>query len=98
MYRGRSGDEGDRAERLAYQEAVDLAGPFQIHHVRNTGIAFGLFPGKAEPVTILTAIAVIWMLVYFARAGARHPLIPVALGLLLGGSLRTSPIACARGT
>ena len=27
------------------------------------------------------------MLVYFARAGARHPLIPVALGLLLGGSL-----------
>jgi signal peptidase II len=72
---------------LAYQEAIDLAGPFQIHHVRNTGIAFGLFPGKAEPVTILTGIAVIWMLVYFGRAGARHPLIPVALGLLLGGSL-----------
>jgi signal peptidase II len=72
---------------LAYQEAVDLAGPFAIHHVRNTGIAFGLFPGQAEPVTILTGIAVIWMLVYFARAGARHPMLPVALGLLLGGSL-----------
>lgn len=72
---------------LAYQEAIDLAGPFQIHHVRNTGIAFGLFPGKAEPVTILTGIAVIWMLVYFARSGARHPVLPVALGLLLGGSV-----------
>jgi signal peptidase II len=72
---------------LAFGEAVDLAGPFAIHHVRNTGIAFGLFPGSANPITILTGIAVIWMLVYFARSGARHPVLPVALGLLLGGSL-----------
>ena len=27
------------------------------------------------------------MLVFFARSGARHPILPVALGLLLGGSL-----------
>lgn len=72
---------------LALYDAVDLLGPFEIHHVRNTGIAFGLFPGAANPVTILTGIAVVWMLVYFARSGARHPLLPVALGLLLGGSL-----------
>jgi signal peptidase II len=73
--------------RLALGEAVDLAGPFQFHHVRNTGIAFGLFPGAASPVTILTGIAVIWMFVYFARSGARHPVLPVALGFLVGGSL-----------
>ena len=36
---------------------------------------------------MLTAVAVIWMLFYFARAGARHPVLPVALGLLVGGSL-----------
>ena len=35
----------------------------------------------------LTAVAVIWMLVFFARAGARHPVLPVALGLLIGGSV-----------
>ena len=35
----------------------------------------------------LTVIAVAWMLVYFARSGARHPVIPAALGLLIGGSL-----------
>jgi signal peptidase II len=75
-----------RAE-LALGEAVDLPGPFLIHHVRNTGIAFGLFPGQASPVTVLTGIAVIWMLFYFARSGARHPLFPVAFGFLLGGSL-----------
>ena len=38
-------------------------------------------------VTLLTAIAVGWMLVYFAKSGARHPVLPVALGLLIGGSL-----------
>jgi signal peptidase II len=26
------------------------------------------------------------MVFYFARAGARHPVLPVALGLLIGGS------------
>ena len=35
----------------------------------------------------LTAVAVIWMLVFFARSGARHPVLPVALGLLIGGSV-----------
>jgi signal peptidase II len=73
--------------QLALGEAIDLAGPFEFHHVRNTGIAFGLFPGAASPVTILTAIAVILMLVYFARSGARHPLLVVAFGFLIGGSV-----------
>ena len=27
------------------------------------------------------------MLVFFARSGARHPVLPVALGLLIGGSV-----------
>jgi signal peptidase II len=27
------------------------------------------------------------MLFYFAKSGARHPILPVALGLLVGGSL-----------
>jgi signal peptidase II len=27
------------------------------------------------------------MLVYFARSGARHPVLPVALGLVIGGSV-----------
>ena len=38
-------------------------------------------------VSILTVIAVAWMLVHFARSGSRHVLFPVALGLLVGGSL-----------
>jgi signal peptidase II len=38
-------------------------------------------------VTALTALAVGWMLLFFARSGARHPVLPVALGLVIGGSV-----------
>ena len=51
------------------------------------GIAFGLFSSATAVVTIVTAIAVVWMLVFFARSGSRHPVLPAALGLLIGGSL-----------
>lgn len=72
--------------QLEFGESVDVAGPLTIHHVRNSGIAFGLFSTWAQVVTILTALAVLWMVWYFARAGARHPILPVALGLLIGGA------------
>jgi signal peptidase II len=74
------------ARTLALGEEVEIAGPFSIHHVHNSGIAFGLFSSATAVVTALTAIAVAWMLLYFARSGARHPVLPVALGLLIGGS------------
>ena len=67
-------------------EAVDVFPGLSFWHVRNTGIAFGVFTGRLSFVVLLTIGAVIWMLVFFARSGARHPLVPVALGLLIGGS------------
>jgi signal peptidase II len=74
------------SSQLALDESLHVLGPFSIHHVQNSGIAFGLFAGATPLVTALTALAVGWMLVYFARSGARHPVLPVALGLLIGGS------------
>jgi signal peptidase II len=72
---------------LALGEQVDIVGPFSIHHVWNSGIAFGLFSSSTSIVIALTALAVVWMLVFFARSGARHPILPVALGFVLGGSV-----------
>jgi signal peptidase II len=72
--------------QLAYGESVHVAGPLDLHYVRNSGIAFGLFSTWASVVTILTVLAVAWMLSFFAKTGARHPVLPVALGLLVGGS------------
>jgi signal peptidase II len=75
------------ASQLALDDKVQLVGPLSIHHVQNSGIAFGLFPSATAAVTVLTAFAVGWMVVFFARSGARHPVLPMALGLLIGGSL-----------
>jgi signal peptidase II len=73
--------------RLALEETHRVLPFLTITHVRNSGIAFGIFPGRLGVVSLLTAIAVVWMLVHFARSGSRHVLFPVALGLLVGGSV-----------
>jgi signal peptidase II len=73
--------------QLGLDESVHVVGPLSIHHVQNSGIAFGLFAQATAIVTVVTAAAVVWMVVYFARSGARHPVLPAALGLLIGGSL-----------
>ncbi len=75
------------ASELRLDESVTVAGPLTIHRVQNSGIAFGLFSSATAVVIVLTAIAVGWMLAFFARSGARHPVIPAALGLLIGGSV-----------
>jgi signal peptidase II len=72
---------------LGLDEAVHVAGPLSIHHVQNSGIAFGLFSSATAVVTVVTAGAVVWMLIFFARSGSRHPVLPAALGLLIGGSV-----------
>jgi signal peptidase II len=72
---------------LGFGDAVAILGPFSIHHVRNTGIAFGLFSDATSAVIVVTGLAVAAMLVFFARTGQRHPLLPVSLGLVLGGSV-----------
>jgi signal peptidase II len=75
------------ASNLSLGEALHVAGPFSIRHVQNSGIAFGLFSNATAAVIVVTTIAVGWMLVYFARSGGRHPVLPVALGLVIGGSV-----------
>jgi signal peptidase II len=75
------------SSKLHLDEQVHVVGPFWIHHVQNSGIAFGLFASATPIVIVLTGLAVAWMLWFFARSGARHPVLPVALGLVIGGSL-----------
>ena len=72
---------------LPLDNSVHVVGPLSIHHVQNSGIAFGLFSSATAIVTVITAVAVVWMVVFFARSGSRHPVLPAALGLLIGGSI-----------
>ena len=85
-----AGDQLTKAvvsSRLGLGDAVEVVGPFTIHHVRNTGIAFGLFADATSIVIGLTAIAITALVVFFARSARRHPLLPVAVGFVLGGSI-----------
>ena len=66
---------------------MTVAGPLKISHVQNSGIAFGLFSQATSLVIVLTSAVVLWMIFFFARSGARHPLLPAALGLVIGGSV-----------
>jgi signal peptidase II len=75
------------AGTLELGEAKHVVGPLDLHHVQNTGIAFGLFPNATSIVIVLTSIVIAWLLVVFARSGARHPVMPVGLGLVVGGSV-----------
>ena len=75
------------ASQVALGEEVDVVGPLTIHHVRNSGIAFGLFASATPVVIVLTALAVGWMLWFFYRSGSRASVLPAALGLVIGGSL-----------
>jgi signal peptidase II len=75
------------ASALTIDNGVSIVGPLSIHHVRNSGIAFGLFASRTSAVILLTTFAVGAMVVFFARSAQRHPFLPVALGLVLGGSL-----------
>ncbi len=75
------------ASNLSLGDSLHVVGPFWIRHVQNSGIAFGFFPNALAAVIVLTAGAVAWMLAYFARSGGRHPVLPIALGLVIGGSI-----------
>ena len=75
------------ASQIGLDGEVKVIGPLSLHHVQNSGIAFGLFPNSTVVVALLTAVAVAWMIWFFARSGARHPILPTALGLLIGGSV-----------
>ena len=75
------------AGTLDLAESRHVAGPLNLHHVQNSGIAFGLFPEATTIVIALTAMVIAWLLVVFARSGARHPVMAVGLGLVVGGSV-----------
>jgi signal peptidase II len=72
---------------LGLNEEAHVIGPFSIHHVQNSGIAFGFFASATSLVILLTTVAVVWMIYFFARSGSRHTVLPVALGLVIGGSV-----------
>lgn len=75
-----------------YRRLTVIPGLFDLSHVKNTGIAFGLFPSHGRLVgTLLLAVLMLLALfavaVFFARLGAHQRLLLVALSLVMGGAI-----------
>lgn len=73
-------------DSIAPGESRTLVPGVQLVNTRNRGIAFGFLPGRHWIVTALIAIALLALLVYFARNSTR-PLLWLPTGMLLGGAL-----------
>jgi signal peptidase II len=82
----------DQASKRAIEHSII---PGEEHNVlpgitlvntRNHGVAFGFLPGHQDAVTALIAIALLALLVYFARH-TRQRLIWLPTGMLIGGGL-----------
>jgi len=58
----------------------------ELVNTRNHGVAFGFLPGDHVGVTVVIALALCALLVYFARHSTR-PLIWLPTGMLVGGAL-----------
>ena len=58
----------------------------QLVDTRNNGVAFGLFPNSQVVVAALIGLALLALLVYFARHSTRR-LIWLPTGMLMGGAL-----------
>ncbi len=83
----------DQVTKMIVRRSFTADDPFEVlpffHFTNtwNTGIAFGQFRDNQIIVIALSVVAIAWMLIYFARSGGRHTLLPVAIGLLAGGAL-----------
>ena len=67
------------------------AGFFQLVHLRNSGAAFGLFPGYSSIFVFIASAAIVLFLVYVLVIYSRFPsfdnmLNRVAIGLMIGGT------------
>jgi signal peptidase II len=69
-----------RGEEQGFLPGVELV------NTRNRGVAFGFLPGSHLVVTILIGIALLALLVYFARH-SRRALLWLPTGMLVGGAL-----------
>jgi signal peptidase II len=73
-------------DRIGPGDRVDVLGPLDFVHVRNSGVAFGFLSGGGALVVAGVAAALIALLAFFATH-ARRPLIWLPTGLLVGGAL-----------
>lgn len=62
-------------------------GVFRLTYAENTGAAFSIFQGHRWPLLLITGVAMAAVVIYRLRHRGLHPLLNVALALLVGGGM-----------
>ena len=72
---------------------LDFVRPFfRFTHIRNTGAAFGIFPGSGAVFTVIALVVSVIVVYYYRQISGGMWLIRLALGLQLGGALGNNVI------
>ena len=77
---------------LALWESLPETGLFQLTHVYNTGAVFGMFQGYSLPLTIVSVIGMVALLLFILFFLRHFPfldnlLVKLSLSLVLGGAV-----------
>lgn len=88
----------DQALKMLFGQAdrVLLPGILKLHGTRNTGAAFSLLSGNPMLLAALS-IALLLVLLVFAKQMLHHRLMAISLALVLGGALGNLVDRLARG-
>lgn len=65
----------------------DADWPLRVRYVTNTGAAFGILQDQTALLIITTLVGLAAILLYYRNPPLDHPLVPVAVGMMLGGAL-----------
>lgn len=61
--------------------------PIRIRHVTNTGAAFGILQDQTVFLVLMTCIGLALIYLYYRRPPFKHPIAPLAIGMMLGGAI-----------
>jgi signal peptidase II len=73
-------------DSIVQGEEQKLLPGVELVNTRNHGVAFGFLPGSHVAVTVLIGVALLVLLVYFARHSGRR-LMWLPTGMLIGGAI-----------
>lgn len=71
---------------LQLGQSLPPDGMVRFTYIRNTGVAFGLFPNQTFIITLAAIAGLIVLLIYYRLSPFRNAYTYLALGFILGGS------------
>ena len=69
------------------QSIAVLDNIFHITYIHNAGAAFGLFANQTSFFIVITLLVITAMVIFYWRLQSKDGILPISLGLIVGGSL-----------